>query len=295
MPVEKLWAKKSSSYGPWQKAFTIAALRRAWLAVRANQGGGGADGETLAQFEAELEANLDRLRGELLGGAYRPRRVTQVLVPKRQKDWRPLALWAVRDRVAQRAVYNYLEPEFECRFLPCSYGFRPGRSVQDAALAVQAAREKGARCVLDADIKDCFGQMQTELVMRMLGRWAVPEPVQHLIEAWLQARVWNAWRGSGQAGSSQGGVITPLLCNLYLHPFDEAMRERGVWLVRYADDFICLTQSERKLQHVYVQAERSLTRLGLQLHPQKTRLTNFDQGFQFLGRFFIRDEMYELR
>src|SRR5690606_16855206 len=117
----------------------LDALRRAWLVVRANQGRGGAAGETIAEFERHLELNLQMLRAELLQGRYRPKKVTGVLVPKPSGGWRPLTLWAIRDRLVQRAVYNYLEPHFERRFLDCSYGFRPGRSTADAAQAVQRA------------------------------------------------------------------------------------------------------------------------------------------------------------
>lgn len=283
-------------YGPWQKAFTEDALRRAWTAVRANKGRGGSDGETVAQFERHLDLNLRELRAELLDGRYAPRNVTQILVPKPSGGWRPLALWAIRDRVAQRAVYNYLEPGFERRFLPCSFGFRPGLSTKDAAQAVQQAREAGANWVVDADIKDCFGQMESRRVLKQLDRWQVPGAIKELIRRWLQAQVWNAWRGDGQANVSQGGVISPLLCNLYLHPFDQQMQKRGRWLVRYADDFVCLTQDEKEAHDAHKQAAKSLKRVGLQLHthPQKTRITNFNEGFQFVGWFFIRDEMHRL-
>lgn len=283
-------------YAPWQQAFTLDALRRAWLAVRANQGRGGADGETIAEFERHLELNLQTLRDELLQGHYRPKKVTGVLVPKPSGGWRPLTLWAIRDRLVQRAVYNYLEPHFERRFLDCSYGFRPGRSTADAAQAVQRARQEGAQWVLDADIKDCFGSMRSQLVMKRLQRWQTPRPICALIAAWLRAEIWNAWRGGpGQAGTSQGGVISPLLCNLYLHPFDQQMQGRDLWLVRYADDFICLGRDEQAVRQARKRAAATLRRLGLELHPQKTDIVSFEQGFQFVGWFFIRDEVYRLK
>lgn len=292
----RLW-QTGTEYGPWQSAFSQDALRRAWLAVRANKGRGGSDGETLSQFERYLEANLATLQEELLAQRYNPRRVTQVLVPKPSGGWRPLTLWAIRDRVVQRAVYDYLEPAFERRFLPCSFGYRPGLSTADAAQAVRAAHRAGARWVLDADIEDCFGQMQSRIVLERLQRWLVPGPIRELIRRWLQAGVWNAWAGSGrEAGTSQGGVISPLLCNLYLHPFDQQLsEERGLWLVRYADDFICLATDEKGIQRARRKAERSLRSAGLRLHPHKTRVTTFDEGFQFVGWFFVRDEIYQLK
>lgn len=290
--------KSTSPFPPWQSAFTLDALRRAWRVVRANQGTAGADGETVAKFEQQLEANLQTLRAELLAGHYRPRRVTQVLVPKANSEWRPLSLWAVRDRVAQRAACNYLEPVLDRHFLPCSYGFRPGRTTKDAALAVQQARQAGAQWVLDADIKDCFGQMDSGRLLGQLRRWQVPRPMNELIQHWLSARIWNAWLGSGRAGTSQGSPLSPLLCNIYLHPFDEAMQPRwlpGWQLVRYADDLVVLAGDEKMVRQAQRQAAQTLQQLGLQLHPQKTCVKRFTDGFQFVGWFFIRNEQFELK
>lgn len=291
---------RPSPFGPWPSAFSPEALRRAWLAVRANGGAAGADGATIARFERDLDRELAELSGELLSLRYRPERVTQVLVPKPRGDWRPITLWTVRDRVAQRAAHAYLEPAFERRFRPCSYGFRPGRQTRHAAEAVGCAREQGARWVLDADIKDCFGQMRSERVLGQLEQWAVPGPLRTLVSRWLNAGVWNAPQRGAVAGTSQGGVISPLLCNVYLHPFDCALDgggavRRDLWLVRYADDFVILARDERAVRRAADRAAAELRALNLELHPQKTRLTTFDEGFQFVGWFFVRDELYELK
>lgn len=282
-------------YPPWQSAFSRDALRRAWTAVRANRGTAGSDGATMARFEQDLDANLDGLRRDLLDGSYRPHRVTQVLVPKGSDDWRPISLWAIRDRVAQRAAYNYLETPLESRFLPCSFGFRPGRTTATAARAIEQARRAGARWVLDADIKDCFGSMEDQRLLDLLAAWGVPEPIRKLTGRWLRAKVWNAWAGRRAAGTSQGGVISPLLCNVYLHPFDEAMQQRGLALVRYADDFVILARDEKAARRALALATTELERLGLAIHPQKTRVTTFAEGFQFVGWFFVRDEVFQLR
>lgn len=284
-----------AGYPPWQSAFTPAALRHAWMAVRANGGTAGADGETVERFEKQLDRHLEELRAELLALSYRPKRVTQVLVPKPNKEWRPITLWSLRDRVAQRAVHAYLEPVFERRFLPCSYGFRPGRQTRHAAEAIHRARQEGAVWVLDADIKDCFGQMKSGLVLEQLVRWETPEPMRVLIERWLRAGVWNASKRGTVAGASQGGVISPLLCNVYLHPFDCAMQRRGRWLIRYADDFVVLAKDEWSIRQAQTQATAELSRVGLTIHPQKTRITSYDEGFQFVGWFFVRGEMFELK
>jgi retron-type reverse transcriptase len=149
--------------------------------------------------------------------------------------------------------------------------------------------------VLDADIKDCFGSMKSGQLLTILAQWQVPEPACRLIERWLAAKVWNGWAGRREAGTSQGGVISPLLCNVYLHPFDVALQERGLTLIRYADDFVILARTERAVRQAHERAAAQLQRLGLELHPQKTRVTRFDEGFQFVGWFFVRDEMYSLR
>ena len=164
----------SRSLGGWGRkrrphpAFSRDALHRAWRQMRASGGGPGVDGESIRAFESDLEVKLAELGQELEKGTYRPRGVRRVFVPKPKGGLRPLAIWTLRDRVAQRAVYNYLEPTFESQFLDCSHGFRPGRSVQTAVDAVLAGRDAGLRWVLDADIKDCFDEIRPDLLMRLV-------------------------------------------------------------------------------------------------------------------------------
>lgn len=285
-----------SPYGPWQAAFDMDALRRAWTAVRANKGAKGSDGETVAQFEEQLEQNLYALHVELVNQQYQPRPVKQLLVPKKDERWRTLTIWAIRDRIVQRAVYNYLEPIFDRQFLPCSFGFRNGRSTKDAAEAILMARAAGAYWVLDADIEDCFGQMESGRLLRQLAQWRVPGPLRQLIKLWLNTRIGNAWRpDQTTTGTSQGSVISPLLCNLYLHPFDRAMQKPGISLIRYADDFVILSRHKAVIHSAEQWAGLNLRRLGLTMSDRKTRITNFNEGFQFVGWFFIRDEMHQLK
>lgn len=285
-----------SPYGPWQAAYSTDALRRAWQPVRANKGGSGSDGQTIAQFEADLESNLLQLHQELVSGHYQPQPVKQILVPKASANWRPLTLWTIRDRIAQRATYNYLVPVFDRQFLPCSYGFRAGRSTQDAAEAIFEERKRGAHWVLDADIEDCFGQMRNNIVLKQLTRWHVPKPVRSLIQRWLQTKIGNAWRADQvEAGTSQGSALSPLLCNLYLHGFDKGMQQPGITLVRYADDFVILARRKASVRWAQAWAAANLRRVGLQMHPHKTRITHFDEGFQFVGWFFVGEEMYQLK
>lgn len=291
-----LAADLRSPYGPWQSAYSIDALRRAWTTVRANKGGSGSDRQTLGEFERDLERHLQTLHQELVQQRYQPQPVKQILVPKGEAAWRPLTLWTIKDRVAQRATYNYLEPVFDRQFLSCSFGFRSGRSTQDAAEAILQARRGGVHWVLDADIKDCFGQMRSKWVLKQLARWRVPGPVSELVRRWLYTRIGNAWRPEQTvAGTSQGSVISPLLCNLYLHPFDQAMQQKGITLVRYADDFVILSRHKAAVVWAQQWAGLNLRRVGLEMNPHKTRITNFAAGFQFVGWFFVRDEMFKLK
>jgi len=283
-------------YGSWQAAYSTDALRRSWTSVRGNKGGSGSDRQTIAQFEAELDKNLQTLHHELVNLNYQPKPVKQILIPKANSNWRPLTLWTIRDRVAQRATYNYLEPVFDRQFLQCSFGFRHGRSTKDAAEAIREARDQNFQWVLDADIKDCFGQMKDHIVLKQLKRWRVPSSIRVLVKRWLKTKIGNAWRADQtHAGTSQGSSLSPLLCNMYLHSFDVAMQQRGIRLVRYADDFVILTQGESSAKWARYWAAANLKRVGLQIHPHKTSITNFSNGFQFVGWFFAGKEMYRLR
>jgi len=269
-------------------------MRRAWRRVRANRGGAGVDGVDIAAFERDLEGQLGSLRQELAGGTYRPRAVRRVFVPKPKEGLRPLAIWALRDRVAQRAVYDYLEPFFEPEFLGCSHGFRPGRSVGTAVHSVLSARDAGLRWVLDTDIKDCFDSIDPGRLMREVRRRVKDRTILRLLDQWLSADILDAGGRHTAAGAAQGGVLSPLLCNIYLHPFDVAMTRREVHLVRYADDLVCLCWRKREAQRACRMAQRALGALKLELHPQKTRIVHFDEGFKFLGVFFIRGEHFYL-
>jgi len=275
-------------------AFTEEALRRAWRQIRANGGGPGVDGVDIAAFEADLEAQLASLRQELTQGTYRPRGVRRVLVPKPGEGLRPLAIWALRDRVAQRAVYDYLEPLFEPGFLDCSHGFRPGRSVETAVADVLAARDQGLHWVLDTDIKDCFDSIDPRLLMRMLKRRVKDRVILRLLKTWLRARILTVDGQMRAAGTAQGGVLSPLLCNVYLHPFDVALTQRGLRLVRYADDLVVLCRRRQEAIAAEEIARLALAPLGLELNPYKTRVVHFDQGFKFLGVFFLRNEHFWL-
>lgn len=274
--------------------FSLEAMRRAWRAVRANGGGPGVDGVDIAAFERCLEEELASLSRELQTGTYRPGPVLRIFVPKASGGLRPLAIWTLRDRVAQRAVYEALLPYFEPMFLDCSHGFRPGRSVETAVAAVKAGRDAGRRWVLDADIQECFERINPRRLMAMVRSRLPDRRLVHLVERWVFAGLLQADGRIRAAGVSQGGVLSPLLANIYLHPFDLSMVRRGFFLVRYADDFVVLGRDPAEVERARAVAEQALSELDLRLHPQKMRMVSFDHGFKFLGHFFIRNEVYRL-
>jgi group II intron reverse transcriptase/maturase len=280
---------------PAPRFFTPEALQRAWLAVKRAGGGAGMDGVTLAAFERQLDRELGDLRAELAGGSYQPRPLRQVLVPKESGGWRELALWALRDRVAQRALYDIIAPAFEPHFLPCSFGFRPGLGVQDAVRQVSTYRDQGLRWVVDGDIKECFASIPTGPLLRRVGERVLDPLLRRYVRCWLEARIMNSADGAPRkAGASQGSVLSPLLANIYLHQVDTALTGRRLALVRYADDFVICCPDRRAAEAAERAAGEALARCSLAIHPQKTRVVNFDQGFAWLGHFLVRDECYVL-
>jgi group II intron reverse transcriptase/maturase len=272
---------------PPEVLFSMNALRRAWRLVRRNGASPGTDGVTQEQIEAQLDLELNRLRQHILGGTYQPLPVRRFYVKKTSGKQRPISIWAMRDRVAQRVVHDYLTPLLESLFLDCSYGFRTGRSVEQAVQAVIQARDSGLVWVLDTDIGDCFSSIHLDLLTAQLHRVVPSAFVLKLIELWLHTPV-GSRQSHETAGVSQGGVISPQLANLYLHRFDEMVIAAlpQARLVRFADDFVILCSSEQEAAWSLDVARRSLENLRLALNMRKTRIVHFDEGFTFLGFTF---------
>lgn len=265
--------------------FSLNALRRAWLSVRANKGGPGVDGMTVAAFERQLQDELLTLVTALAEGRYRPQAARQILLPKRSGGMRPIAIWTVRDRVVQRALYEALLPKCERHFLPCSVGYRPGRRVEDAVKMVIKAREAGQLWVVDADIRECFDHIRTGPLLRVLAGWVPDQRLVRLTKHFLKARVYGGASDKPEiAGASQGSILSPLLCNVYLHTFDQKVSKKADWtLVRFADDFVILTKRKQDAHAARQKAASVLGKLGMKLHPEKTQVVSFEQGFKFLG------------
>lgn len=280
---------------PASQLFAREAVQRAWLAVKRAGGGAGMDGVTIAQFEANLAQELQTLQQLLASGQYRPKPVRQVWVPKVRGGLRPLALWALRDRVAQRVVYDLLAPVFEPHFLPCSFGFRPGLGVQDAVAALQRQRDAGLRWVVDADIEDCFGAIPTDRLMGLVGEHVHDRLVRRYVRGWLEADIMNSADGRPRkAGASQGSVLSPLLANVYLHQIDLVMMREGLAFLRYADDFVISCRRRREAAAALHFSEQALQQWGLRLNVHKSRIVHLDQGLAWLGYFFVGNACYVL-
>ena len=267
-------------------------LEKAWDRVKRNKGAAGVDAETIASIRAlGEEAFLNDLSKTLRAGRYRPQAVRRHWIPKAKGGRRPLGIPTVRDRVVQTATKLILEPIFEVDFKDCSFGFRPGRSATQAleAIRVRGSGRKG-NFVFDADIQDFFGSLDREILMDRVKRRVSDRRVLSLIWKWLEAGVMEDGRETKLlSGTPQGGVISPLLSNIYLSFLDERWTKQcsnyGA-LIRYADDFVIVCNTRADLEESARRVKLIFKRMRLQLHPDKTReveLTNGKQGFDFLG------------
>lgn len=274
----------------WDKVWGEENLLQGFHAVWRNQGAAGVDGQTVGQFDACQGEALAVLGQELREGRYRPQPARRVWIPKPgTAEQRPLGIPAVRDRVVQAALRNVLEPIFERDFAAHSYGFRPGRSAQQAVARVGELLNSGLAWCVDADLKSYFDTIPHDRLMGLVGERVVDGPVLRLLEQILQAGVMETLRQwkSTDCGTPQGAVISPLLANLYLNPLDHEVARRGWEMVRYADDFVVLCGSRIEAERVLEYLRTWTAQAGLTLHPTKTRIVNAQtDGFDFLGWTF---------
>jgi len=261
-------------------------LRAAWDKVKANRGSGGIDGQSLEAVEQGLEEHLHRLHEDLRTDRYQPLPVRRVDIPKAGKpgEWRPLGIPAVIDRVCQQALLNRLEPIFEPLFDDSSFGYRPGRSAKDALRKMWREIEAGAEWIVDADLKDYFGSIDHDKLLTWVAQRVADGRVLTLVERMLTAGAMQHGRlFPTTPGTPQGGVVSPLLSNILLTPFDREMRRRGYQLTRYADDWAVTCRSRQEAEAALRCATKILATLGVQLNLRKTRIVHVRQGIAFLG------------
>ena len=270
-----------------EKFLSPENFQLAWELVATKNGCAGVDRETVAHFAKNSEAYLSQMRRSLASRDYHPLPLRQLFIPKKNGEWRELGVPTVRDRIVQHALLNILHPLLEPQFENCSFAYRPGRSHLMAVRQIAQWRDRGYEWVLDADIVHYFENILWQrLLAEVAERLNAPE-VLSIIAAWLSVGVLTK-EGLvfSQKGIAQGSVISPILANVYLDDFDEMVTATGLKLVRYADDFVVMSRSQKRIVEAKDEITELMNGMGLQLHPDKTRIVDFDRGFRFLGHAF---------
>lgn len=282
------------------KVTRLDVLQLAWAKVLSNAGACGVDGITVERFDKDSQKRLLAVKEQLERGDYQPQLVKRVWIPKPgSAEKRPLGIPTVRDRVVQTALRMVIEPIFEREFAEHSYGFRPGRSCHDGLRRVDALLKSGHVHVVDIDIKGYFDAIPREGLMKLVCEHIADGRVLGLIEAFLRQGVMDgmqSWEPEG--GTPQGGVISPLLANLYLNPLDWLLAAAGLEAVRYADDMVVLCKDRHTAEQALEQIRRWMEEAGLELHPEKTRLVEMTEAgshFDFLGYRFWRSKRGKLK
>jgi RNA-directed DNA polymerase len=281
--IDKVWKREN--------------LGAAWFRAFVNKGSAGVDGQSVQQFTARLDSELNKLHRELREGSYVPLPVRRCWIPKLgSKEKRPLGIPAVRDRIVQGAIRNVIEPIFEQIFAEHSYGFRPGRGCKDALRRVNALLREGKVWVVDVDFKAYFDTIPHDKLMGRVKELISDGKLLALFESYLKAGVMDGlkgWEPTGQ-GTPQGAVISPLMANLYLNPLDHLMAGKGCAMTRYADDFVVQCRSEAEARAALEDIRQWAQENGLIIHPEKTRIVDATQrgGFEFLGYHFERGKKW---
>jgi RNA-directed DNA polymerase len=280
--------------GKWfsliDKVSRLRTLRIAWQKVAANKGSAGVDGQSVKRFGHRAAEYLQELSQALKSGSYRPQPVKRVEIAKGPGKTRPLGIPVVKDRIVQTALKMVIEPIFEKEFEESSYGFRPQRGCKDALREVDRLIKKGFTHIVDADLASYFDTIPHDGLMALVQERISDGRILELIRGYLKQDVISdlkRWTPIG--GTPQGAVISPLLANMYLHPLDRLMREKGYHMIRYADDFVVMCSSAEAAQSALAEVREWVDQNGLSLHPDKTHVGECSvpgQGFEFLGYRF---------
>lgn len=281
--------------GKWfsliDKVWKFDNLLSAFKQVKANKGAAGIDQISIDQYEQNLVGNLTYLSQQLRENKYQPSPIRRCYItkPGRKKEQRPIGISTVRDRVAQTALRNVIEPILENEFAESSHGFRPQRSAKDALREVQKSIRSGKRHLLDADIQGFFDEIDHDILMSKVSHLISDTRILSLIESYLKVEIDDAGtRLKPSKGTPQGTVISPLLANLYLNDLDWQMLEKGLTMIRYADDFVVLCDRAEETNHALSFIENWCETHKLKLHPEKTVRVEVKekQGIDFLGYHF---------
>jgi RNA-directed DNA polymerase len=267
----------------------------AFKAVKRNRGAAGIDKVSIKMFQANLDDNLRALMQDLKQGSFEPFPLRRVFVPKNEKEFRPLGIPAVRDRVAQEVVRRLLNPLFERLFHDSSCGFRQGRNCHMAIKRALLLHRAGLRVVLDADIKSFFDNLSQSVIMKAVAAEVADGNILRLVQKFLRSGVMeDGVFKPTTVGTPQGGVISPLLANIVLNHLDWQLHQHGYQFVRYADDFVVICRSKLQAESALNLVQQVLGTLGLQLSVEKTRISTFGKGYSFLG-FVLSSRSRQMR
>ena len=280
--------------GKWfsliDKVYSLKTLNIAWEQVKSNRGSAGIDRVSIEKFEYKAQIYLQELEQSLKEQSYNPQPVKRVYIPKAGGKKRPLGIPVVKDRIVQTAIKMVIEPIFEKEFLDMSYGFRPQRGCKDALREVDHLLKDGYLWVVDADLQSYFDTIPHDSLMSLLEMRISDKPLLNLIQKYLKQNIIDGVKNwIPTAGTPQGAVLSPLLANIYLHPMDVMLTNLGLKVVRYADDFVILSKTQKEAEIALEKVKEWVNEVGLTLHPDKTHIGNASikgQGFEFLGYRF---------
>jgi RNA-directed DNA polymerase len=298
---ETIWNKKMLAAlengvkgGVWfsliDKVYSLSTLEKAWIYVKRNKGAAGVDNMDVDKFEYAKDVYIHEIHKQLKEGTYRPQAVKRVYIPKGKGKFRPLGIPIVKDRIVQAAIKLVIEPIFENVFVESSFGFRPGRGCKDALRQVDNLIKGGNVWYADADLQAYFDTISHQRLMQKFKCYISDGALCKLIESFLKHEIMeNGEIKRATAGTPQGGVLSPLLSNLYLHDLDVLLSENGFNMVRYADDFVVLANNKETVLHAERIIQQWAQENELIIHPEKSHIGNCmvkGEGFDFLGYRF---------